>query len=156
MQLPGLDPGLERDLLHRDVRDLHPLDLRMPSSKRLEARVELGKAGCPGTPMEVGHAESVSAALEVVQKEGELALVEDRLVADAASPCLRSLEDAQAGRELPQLAGLVCEHPLGTFLIDDQPRVRRPPARACADRGTPERASYRRARAAHLRAQTQR
>ena len=106
--------------------------------------------------MEVGNAKAVSPALEVVQKEGELALVEDRLVVDAASPGLRPLEDAQAGRELTQLASLVCENPLGTFLVDEQPRVRRPPARACADRGSPERSSYRRTSAPDLRAKAQR
>ncbi len=152
MQLLRSDAALEHDLLHRAVRHLHPVDLAVPPLETLEARVELGEARRAGPAVEVGEPEPVLVPLEIVQQQGELALVEDRLPADAASPALRADGDAHAPRELSQLARLVGEHPVGAFLLDEEARMVRPAARPEPDRCPAERSPDRRSRAPDLRA----
>ena len=106
--------------------------------------------------VEVREPEAVPVALEVVQEERELAQVEDRLVRATASPSAPARPGCRARRRASAScrASYASTHS-APFLLDEEPRVRRPsPAcearrRPAAD-GLPTGAARRRARVATL------
>ena len=75
--------------------------------------------------MEVRHAESIPAPLEVaVEEKVELAEMEDRLAGDGAGPFPRTEPSTESRRSALELTRLVLEHPARRVESDEEARMR--------------------------------
>ena len=112
----------------------------MTAAQRGEARVELRHSRGARPTVEVRHAESIPTPLEVaVEKQVELAQMEDRLAGDGAGPFPRAEPSTESRRSALELTRLVLEHPAGRVESHEEARMRAPAARAHLNRGPPER-----------------
>ena len=130
---PGSSPGCGRS--RRDVR----------ASLRSRHRTRACPASLAGRGSTRGR--GCSRHGEVVQEERELTQMEDRLIRDPAGPPARPELDSERGGRATELPRLVGEHPLGSFLLDEQARMGRPVTRPQSDRRAPERPADRRGEA---------